>query len=358
MNKKIFFLSLTWFVGVCAAALSPNEELYQAIKNNEPEKVEEALNKGADVNWKRYDAEVDNVFQVPCVKSLLHIAVQRAQQGGNAKIVPILIKHGADLEIKEAGGCTPLEQALGYSASRRSIVALVKAGANLGRTKLVQRSRSDWPWHPELQEALRYVSNLKPRVSRLWNFPPQGPQGVKRFHQEVKKLYEDYLDGTSLKLQILLNKPNKEFERYKLPFTDAFITEMRKLGATPVEGLEFQDEELTARQEIVQKSAQEYDRITSEIIKEHTQASPKLEFINQEFQHRKQLEKDAALSIPSKQAVEWSVGNVCPVCVESPPLCHKVFNKNCIHFVCKDCVERVIKYGKKCPYCKEQWQTL
>jgi ankyrin repeat protein len=67
------------------------------VENNDYRKADLLLRSGADVN------EVHDTFR----DTVLHIAAQR----GNAEIIKLLVKHGADVSIKNREGKTAAELA-------------------------------------------------------------------------------------------------------------------------------------------------------------------------------------------------------------------------------------------------------
>src|SRR5439155_10936981 len=115
-------------------AFVPSEELWEAAKKGDVEKVEALLDKGVDVNAKSdYGA------------TALHFAADK----GNAEVVKLLLKHKADVNVKDTFyNAKPLAWAV-MKDHAEVVKLLVEAGADgaedtfraaalAGKVKLVQ----------------------------------------------------------------------------------------------------------------------------------------------------------------------------------------------------------------------------
>ena len=88
-------------------------------------------NSDFDVN---YVTDTDHEFPFYVVSpgmTALHFAVEE----GEEEVVKILIKHGADLEILDSNGHTPLHKAVVEQAGQECVKLLIKNGANINTTE-------------------------------------------------------------------------------------------------------------------------------------------------------------------------------------------------------------------------------
>lgn len=102
---------------------------YVALNRDDPELIEKIIKLGADINdQSRYDDMNWKIYK-PSYSTAAHIAAQT----GKAKTLEMLIKYGANLNLKNVADCTPLDSML-YNTDKVSpdiAKMLIKAGGDV-----------------------------------------------------------------------------------------------------------------------------------------------------------------------------------------------------------------------------------
>lgn len=102
---------------------------YTALNRDDPELIEKLIKLGADINdQSRYDDMNWKIYK-PSYSTAAHIAAQ----SGKAKTLEMLIKHGANLNLKNVADCTPLDSML-YNTDKVSpdiAKMLINAGGDV-----------------------------------------------------------------------------------------------------------------------------------------------------------------------------------------------------------------------------------
>lgn len=130
-------------------------ELWRGIKNNDLRLINEALEKGAPVNW-RFGSN----------STALHLIAESEYENANEafnnlKITEILLKAGADPNKAAPNGDMPLKDAVMYSYNPKLVEKLINYGANpygvtIGNQNLLQYVLTS----PDVNKEMRAVFSL------------------------------------------------------------------------------------------------------------------------------------------------------------------------------------------------------
>jgi len=129
-------------------------DFFKLVGTGTPESVKAAINQGADVNGQ------DPLYgRTPLMWA--------AWGNLNPEVISVLLKAGADVNMKDANGCTPLLWAAWGNSNPEVITVLLKAGAdaktknNMGKTALdnaqANEKLRDTDILKQLEEAFKYV---------------------------------------------------------------------------------------------------------------------------------------------------------------------------------------------------------
>jgi ankyrin repeat protein len=97
-----------------------NQELIQAVEDNDVPLLHNLLRSGANVNAKDHDDRTP----------LHYVCWNQGDGRGQVELVKVLVSAGADIEAKDNGGWTPLHLA-GYHGNLEIVEELVTAGADI-----------------------------------------------------------------------------------------------------------------------------------------------------------------------------------------------------------------------------------
>ena len=105
-----------------------NDEMLQSIRDDNLELLKSYIQKGADVNYKPEDLYGNDYYEDGdgISEAALVIASEIAWRRNDTEIVEYLIKHGADVNVKDRSGNTPLMLAAYTSDIYKSRLELIQ----------------------------------------------------------------------------------------------------------------------------------------------------------------------------------------------------------------------------------------
>ena len=127
LGLTVAMLLLNVAVG-CRMQLAPTDPvdaLMLAARRNDVTELDRLLKSGVDINSKR---DISG-----------YTALHEAAVGGSADAVDFLVKHGANIDARDANGLTPLFVAISADDTEEAALALIRDGAN---TNLVDPDQS------------------------------------------------------------------------------------------------------------------------------------------------------------------------------------------------------------------------
>jgi ankyrin repeat protein len=167
-------IALAVLLGACTKPEPPTINLYRAVHISDIDQIERNLRWGADVNQPGPDG-----------LTALHVAAGK----GSLVIVKMLLQEGADPELKDPQGNTPLSTAL---LTRNTLVAgyLVKQGVPLDPNAILQKAVRQGQADRDVIDFL---------VKRGAELDRQDPQGNPALHLAI-------LNGRRVIAKYLINK--------------------------------------------------------------------------------------------------------------------------------------------------------